>query len=242
MATTSRRLVQLHDIVDSGVNYSQVVSRLKKMGTPKNVAGMARFGINPKGTLGISIPHLRRLAREIGRDHRLAGRLWASKIHEARILASYIEDPRRVTEAQMERWVRDFDSWDVCDQVSGLFEATPFARRKIRTWAVDDREFVKRAAFAIIAGLAAHDKAAGDRDFERFLPIIKRAATDDRNFVKKAVNWALRNIGKRNRRLNRRAVAVAREIARIDSPAARWIATDALRELSSAAVTRRLRT
>lgn len=223
------------------MNYSRVVTRLRKMANPRNVAGMARFGINPKDTLGISIPHLRRLAREIGRDHRLAGRLWASKIHEARILASYIEDPRRVTEAQMERWVKDFDSWDVCDQVSGVFEMTPFARRKIRTWAADDREFVRRAAFAIIAGLAVHDKAAGDRDFERFFPIIKRAATDDRNFVKKAVNWALRNIGKRNRRLNRRAVAVAKEIARIDSPAARWIAADALRELSSAAVRRRLR-
>lgn len=223
------------------MNYSRVITRLERMANAKNVAGMARFGINPTGTLGISIPHLRRLAREIGRDHRLAGRLWASKIHEARILASYIEDPGYVTEAQMERWARDFDSWDVCDQVSGLFEMTPFARRKIRKWAADHREFVKRAAFAIMAGLAVHDKTAGDRDFERFFPIITRAATDDRNFVKKAVNWALRNIGKRNRRLNRRAIAVAKEIARIDLPAARWIAADALRELSSVAVRRRLR-
>ncbi len=140
----------------------------------------------------------------------------------------------------MERWVKNFDSWDVCDQVSGLFEMTPFARRKIRTWAVDDREFVKRAAFAIIAGLAVHDKTAGDQDFEQFFPIIMRAATDDRNFVKKAVNWALRNIGKRTRRLNRRAIAVAKEIARIDVPAARWIAADALRELRSPTVQRRL--
>ena len=216
------------------MSYPRVIARLKKMANPKNVAGMARFGINPKGTLGISIPHLRRLAREIGRDHRLAHQLWRSGIHEARILASYIEDPRRVSGAQMERWVKDFDSWDVCDQVSGLFETTPSARIKIRKWAADDREFVKRAAFAIMAGLAVHDKTAGDRDFERFFPIIKRAATDDRNFVKKAVNWALRNIGKRNSRLNRRAVAVAKEIARIDSPAARWIAADALRELSLA--------
>lgn len=232
--------MHLHDILLNGMSYSRVIARLKKMANPKNVAGMARFGINPKGTLGISIPHLRRLAREIGRDHRLAGRLWASKIHEARILASYIEDPRRVTGAQMERWVKDFDSWDICDQVSGFFEMTPFARMKIRKWAADDREFVKRAAFAIMAGLAVHDKGAADRDFERFFPIITRAATDDRNFVKKAVNWALRNIGKRNGRLNRRAAAVAKEIARIDSPAARWIAADALRELSSAAVRRRL--
>jgi len=201
---------------------------------------MARFGINSKGTLGISIPTLRRLAREIGRDHELALRLWKSGFHEARILAGFVADPAKLTEALAERWVNDFDSWDVCDQVAALLEQVPFARKKIRQWAASDREFVKRAAFAMIAGLAVHDNAAADAQFEPFLRLVRRASTDDRNFVKKAVNWALRSIGKRNRRLNLRAVAVTKEIARMDSNAARWIAADALRELRSAAVRRRL--
>ena len=201
---------------------------------------MARFVISSKGTLGISIPNLRRLAREIGRDHELALRLWKSGFHEARILAGFVADPATLTEAQAEQWVNDFDSWDVCDQVVALLEQVPFARKKIRQWAASDREFVKRAAFAMIAGLAVHDKAAADAQFEPFLRLVRRASTDDRNFVKKAVNWALRSIGKRNRRLNLRAVAVTKEIARMDSNAARWIAADALRELRSAAVRRRL--
>ncbi len=210
------------------------------MANPANVAGMARFGINSHGTLGISIPALRKLARELGPDHALAQKLWVSGIHEARILASFVDRPGLVTAAQMDRWVKDFDSWDVCDQVCGLFERTPFAGKKIRAWAADDREFVKRAAFAMIAGLAVHDTAARDRDFEPFLQMIRHGATDERNFVKKAVNWALRNIGKRNRRLNRRAIAVAKEIGRLDSTAARWVAADALRELASPTVQRRL--
>jgi len=200
---------------------------------------MKRFGINPKGTLGISIPTLRRFAREIGRDHDLALRLWKSGFHEARILAGFVADPAQLTSAQAERWVNDFDSWDVCDQVAALFEQMPFARKKIRQWAASDREFVKRAAFAMIAGVAVHDTAAGDGQYEPFLQLIKRGSTDDRNFVKKAVNWALRGIGKRNRPLNRRAIAVAKEIALMDSSAARWIAADALRELKSPAVRQR---
>ncbi len=158
------------------MTYRQVITRLKKMASPKNVAGMARFGINSKGTFGISIPHLRRLAREIGRDHDLARQLWASGFHEARILAGFVADPARVTEALAERWVHDFDSWDVCDQVAALFELTLFARKKIREWAAADREFVKRAAFAMMAGLAVHDKAAGGRQFEHFLRVIARAS------------------------------------------------------------------
>lgn len=223
-----------------GSLYRQVITRLKKMASPKNVAGMVRFGINPKRTLGISIPHLRRLAREIGRDHDLARQLWASGFHEARILAGFVADPARVTEALAERWVHDFDSWDVCDQVAALFELTPFARKKIREWAAADWEFIKRAAFAMMAGLAVHDKAAGNKQFEHFLRVITRASTDQRNFVKKAVNWVLRSIGKRNRRLNRKAIAAARKIGRIDSRAARWIVADGLRELTSPAVQRRL--
>jgi 3-methyladenine DNA glycosylase AlkD len=221
---------------------SEVLARLRKMGNPRNVAGMARFGIATEGTLGISIYDLRPLAHEIGRDHRLAQRLWASRIHEARILAGFVDDPARVTEAQMERWVRDFDSWDVCDQVTELFARTPFGRKKIREWARRDEEFVRRAAFAMIAELAWHDKTAPDDAFEPFFGLIKSAATDDRNYVKKAVNWALRNIGKRSAALNRRAVTVAQELKALDSRAARWIASDALRELTGEAVRSRLRT
>jgi 3-methyladenine DNA glycosylase AlkD len=223
------------------VTYRQVIATLKATANPDNVAGMAQFGINPHGTLGISIVELRKLARKIGKDHMLAQQLWVSRIHEARILASYVDEPRRVTAGQLERGVHDFDSWDVCDQVTALFEQTPFAKRKIRQWATSRREFVKRAAFTMMAGLAVHDKTADDKQFEAFLPIIKRAATDDRNLVRKAVNWALRQIGKRNRALNRRAIAAAREIGRLESKAARWIAADALRELTDDKVQRRLR-
>lgn len=210
------------------------------MGHPRNIAGMARFGINTSGTLGISIAALRKVARELGTDHALAQKLWASNIHEARILASFIDDPGLVTAAQMDRWVAAFDSWDVCDQVCGLFERTRYARAKIMTWAKDQREFVKRAAFAIIAGLAVHDQALRDRDFEGFFRLIRLAATDDRNFVRKAVNWALRSIGKRNRHLHRRAIAVATAVGQLESKAARWIASDALRELRRKKVVDRL--
>lgn len=220
---------------------AEVVSRLTRMANPRNVAGMARFGIATKGTLGISIYDLRPLAREIGLDHRLARQLWATGFHEARILAGFIEDPAQVTEAQMERWVRDFDSWDVCDQVTEVFARTPYARRKIRAWARRDEEFVKRAAFAMIAELAWHAKSVPDKSFEPFFGLIKHAASDERNYVRKAVNWALRNIGKRNAALNRRAVAVAQELKARDSRAARWIASDALRELTSDAMQSRLR-
>lgn len=220
--------------------YRQIIARLKRKANTRNVAGMARFGINTKATLGISVNDLRVLAKEIGKNHELAQRLWRSGIHEARILAALIDEPDRITSRQLERWANDFDSWDICDQVSGLFERTPLAREKIPQWAKSGREFVKRAAFAMIAGLAVHDKTAPDRLFERYLQIIKRAAIDDRNFVKKAVNWALRGIGKRNRALNRRAIAVATEVKAIDSRAARWIAADALRELTSSAVQKRL--
>lgn len=220
---------------------ADVLSRLKRMANPRNVEGMARFGIATRGTLGISIYALRPLAREIGVDHRLAGQLWASGIHEARILAGFIEDPARVTDAQMERWVKSFDSWDVCDQVTEVFVRTPAARRKIRQWAAREEEFVKRAAFTMIAEVAAHDKAAADASFEPFFTLIRAGASDDRNYVRKAVSWALRNIGKRNLALNRRAVAVARELAAEPSRAARWVASDVLRELRGSAVQARLR-
>jgi 3-methyladenine DNA glycosylase AlkD len=218
-----------------------VISSLEAMANPKNVEGMARFGINPTNTLGISIYDLRKVAMTIGVDHALALDLWKSRIHEARILAGYIDDPDKVTQAQMDAWVKDFDSWDVCDQVcSSLFDRTEFAFSKAIEWSARKEEFVKRAGFVMMAALSVHDKEASDKQFERFFPIIKREATDERNFVKKAVNWALRQIGKRNGALNKRALKVAEEISSIDSRGARWIAADALRELRSEAVQRRL--
>jgi len=211
----------------------EVLAKLQSLANPVNVAGMARYGINPMNTLGVSINVLRGIAKEIGKNDALADELWASGIHEARVLASYIADPAETTEERMERWAADFDSWDVCDQVSGFFEETPFAYQKAVEWSARHEEFVKRAAFAIMAGLAVHDKKADDSQFEQFLAIIIRESDDERNFVKKAVNWALRNIGKRNRRLNGKAIDTARQIQEIDSRSARWIAADALRELTA---------
>jgi 3-methyladenine DNA glycosylase AlkD len=214
-----------------------VLARLKAQANPDNVEGMAHFGINPENTLGLSIPTLRAMAKEIGRDHDLAEELWASGIHEARLLAGFIDNPKQVSEAQMEAWVKDFDSWDVCDQVCmNLFDRTPFTDQKAVEWSSREEEFVKRAAFALMASLAVHDKKSGDERFETFFPLIVQQAVDERNYVRKAVNWALRQIGKRNSRLNSRSIEVAEQIARLDSKSARWIAADALKELTSPAV------
>ncbi|MFH1199825.1 MAG: DNA alkylation repair protein [Candidatus Micrarchaeota archaeon] len=219
-----------------------IVRSLKSRRNAANIAGMARFGISTKNTLGVSVPVLRSMAMEIGKDHELALQLWKTGIHEARLLAGFIDDPAKVTEAQMESWAADFDSWDTTDQVCGnLFDRTPFAYNKAVEWSAREEEFVKRAGFALMAALAVHDKKAGDGKFLKFLPIIAREATDERNFVRKAVNWALRQIGKsRNRRLHAAAIASAKEIARTDSKAAKWIAADALRELAGPAVQKRL--
>lgn len=204
---------------------------------------MARFGIHPKNTYGVSIPILRKMAKELGRNHSLASELWESGVHEARILASMIDMPDEVTPAQMDRWVKDFDSWDVCDQCCGnLFDKTKAAHKKAAEWSSRQEEFVKRAGFALMAALAVHDKKTPNAKFLRLLKAIKRESCDDRNFVKKAVNWGLRQIGKRNLQLNKAAIRTAREIQKIDSKCARWIASDALRELTSAQVQRRLRT
>lgn len=221
--------------------YDEIVKKLKSLSNPKAVAGMARFGINPENTYGVSIPNLRRIAKQIGKDHALAQELWASGIHEARILAGMIDEPQMVTEKQMEEWVRDFDSWDVCDQVcSNLFDKTSFAHKKAREWSKREEEFIKRAGFVMMAALSVHDKKTKDEAFLKFLPIIKRESTDNRNFVKKAVNWALRQIGKRNINLNKEAIKTAKEIQEIDSKPARWIAADALRELTSKAVQKKI--
>ncbi len=220
---------------------TEVIAALHALAKPENVAGMARYGIYPEHTLGISIPALRSLAKDIGRDHQMAQELWDSGIHEARILAGFIDDPAQVTPAQMDRWADDFDSWDVCDQVcANLFDRTPNAAQKAIEWSSSEAEFVKRAGFALMACLAWHDKKAGDELFEDFLPIILREATDERNYVKKAVNWALRQIGKRNHALNEKAIQTARAMAQLESRAARWNAADALRELMDARLQNRL--
>lgn len=211
----------------------EMLARLKSLANPRNVEGMARFGINPEGTLGVSVRDLRRLARG-QRSHELALGLWASGIHEARILAALVDDPAQVSQAQMDAWATEFDSWDVCDQVCmNLFDKTPFAAAKAVEWAARPEEFVKRAGFALMASLAWHDKSAPDSLFLGFLPVIQREAVDRRNYVKKAVNWALRQIGKRNPALRSAAIAAAEEILRMDVPSARWVASDALRELNN---------
>jgi len=212
----------------------KIIKELKSYSNPKNVEGMERFGINPKNTLGVSIPIIRKMGKEIEKNHYLAQQLWSSGIHEARILAGLIDDSKLVNEEQMENWVKDFDSWDICDQVcSNLFDKTPYAYKKALEWSKRKEEFVKRAGFVLMACLAVHDKKAKDTELLKFLPIIKKEATDERNFVRKAVNWALRQIGKRNKNLQKEAIRTAKEILNIESKSAKWIASDAIRELES---------
>lgn len=220
-----------------GMDIKSVLKRLEAMGDRANAEGMARFGINPDKTLGVPMPALRKLGKELGKDHALALALWDSGVHEARILASIVDELEKVDEGQMERWVRDFDSWDVCDQVCmNLFDRTTYCDAKIREWSGREREFEKRAAFALIASSAVHDKRSPDSHFLAYLPIIEKSAGDERNFVRKAVNWALRQIGKRNAALNSAAIASAKRLRSQDSKSARWIASDALRELEGSQV------
>lgn len=221
---------------------ADIVARLEAHARPDQVEKMSRFGISPGSRLGVSIPHIRKLAREIGRDHQLALGLWGTGIQEARILAALVDVPEEVTGEQMDHWARDFDSWDVCDQVCmNLFDRVPLVGEKIVQWSREEGEFMKRAAFSLIAILAVHDKQAPDEGFIRLFPIIKAGAQDGRNYVKKAVSWALRSIGKRNLSLNRKARSVARELQKIESKGARWIAGDAIRELESEKIQVRLR-
>jgi 3-methyladenine DNA glycosylase AlkD len=210
----------------------EILVKLKSMANPVNVAGMARFGINTHGTLGIGIPALRKIAKEAGRNQMLALDLWASGIHEARLLAAFVGDPINVTENQMDRWTRDFDSWDVCDQVcSNLFDRTPYAYDKAVEWSQREEEFVKRAGYVLMACLAVHEKKADDFRFLSFFPFIRTGSLDERNFVRKGVNWALRQIGKRNDFLRGLAIRCAEDISLENSKSARWVAKDALREL-----------
>ncbi|MBI3662353.1 MAG: DNA alkylation repair protein [Acidobacteria bacterium] len=228
-------------MVTSKSTLREALTKLKALGDPENVAGMARFGVTAKKAYGVSTPALRKLAREIGRDQRLSLQLWATGIHDARHLAALVGDPAQVTPAQMERWARDFDSWDLVDgPCCHLFVYTPHAWKKALAWSRRKEEFVKRAGFSLMAYLAVHDKQAADNKFLRLLPTIQRASLDERHFVKKAVNWALRQIGKRSLQLNKAAIATGHAIRALDTPAARWIAADALRELTSDTVRKRL--
>jgi 3-methyladenine DNA glycosylase AlkD len=229
-----------------------LLTEVRALGREENREGMARYGINVEDALGVSLWDLRRLARPYRKDHALAAELWATGLHEARLLAAIVDDPAEVTPQQMDAWASEFDSWDVTDIVTtDLFDQTPFAWEKAAEWTGREGEWVKRGGFAMMAGLAVHDKKASDDAFAPLFWLIEREATDDRNFVKKAVNWALRNIGKRNAALNAEAVACAQRMldahggpdARGGNPgdrAARWVAKDALRELTSEKVRARL--
>jgi 3-methyladenine DNA glycosylase AlkD len=214
-------------------NAAAVLRTLRAQANPANVAGMARYGINAKNTLGVSIPFLRALAKTLGRDHALALELWATGVHEARILAGLVAEPARLTGAQMEAWVREFDSWDVCDQVcSNCFDKAALAYEKAAVWTRRPEEYVKRAGFVLMACLSVHDKEAQDQVFLDFFPMIEHESRDERNFVKKAVNWALRQIGKRNPDLRGPALDLARKLSASEDRTARWIGKDAARELS----------
>ncbi len=219
-----------------------VLKKLKANANPDQVGGMALYGMTAERRLGVKVPDMRQIAKEVGKDHELALELWKTKIPEAQIVAALVGESEKLTEAQMEDWVKDLNSWDVCDQLCmNLFDKSPLALKKIRDWSTREEEFVKRAAYALIACLALHDKEAEDEVFLELLPVIKRGATDERNFVKKAVNWALRHIGKRNASLNKAAIRTAEDIKQMNSKAARWIASDAIRELTSENVQKRLK-
>jgi len=223
-------------------SFDEVLRDLKSRVKPEKVEGMAKFGITGSKRLGISMPDLRKMGKTIGKDHPLALKLWATKIPDAMILAALVDDPVKVTEQQAESWVKDICSWDVCDQLCmNLFERIPFAYKKIFEWSKRDEEYVKRVPYAMIACIAWHDKDAPDELFTGFFPIIENGSTDERNYVKKAVSRALRHIGKRNTNLNKQALELAKKIKKIDSKAARWIASDVIRELESEAVRRRLK-
>jgi 3-methyladenine DNA glycosylase AlkD len=219
-----------------------MLDRVRALANTKNARGMARFGMTSEGRLGISMPQLRLIARKTGTSHPLALALWKTSIPEARILASMIADPEKLTERQMDGWVKDFNSWDVCDQVClNLYVRSPFAWKKVREWSVRKEEYVRRAAFALLACLAVHDRNTADQVFAGALSLVARASTDDRNFVKKAVNWALRGIGKRSRHLNTVALETARIIRQKPSTSARWIGADAIKELEHPAIRNRIK-
>jgi 3-methyladenine DNA glycosylase AlkD len=215
------------------MTYDEIMNELRAAGSDAGVASARHFGVNDDTVLGVRAPVLHKLAKRIGRNHAMAGRLWRSGVHEARSLAALIADPARTTAAQMERWVAGFTSWDTCDCFCFyLFDKTSLAWEKALAWSARDEEYVKRAGFALVASLAWHDKTAPNARFVPFFAAARRAAADNRNFVKKAVSWALRQMGKRNAALRARALKTAEQIAKIDAPSARWIASDVRRELT----------
>ena len=219
----------------------EIINELEELSNPEDIDGMARFGITPQKSNAVRIPELRKIAKKAGKDHELAKNLWEMDYRETKILACMIEDPKLVTSEQMDNWVVEFDFWEICDQCCmNLFRKTSLSYQKIFEWSAREEEFVKRAAFTLIAVLAVHDKKAPDAKFEQFFPLIIKESTDNRNYVKKAVNWALRHIGKKNLHLNQKAIDIAQEIHEIDSKSARWIASDALRELKGEKVQKRL--
>jgi 3-methyladenine DNA glycosylase AlkD len=228
-------------VTPPGTDIRAVLAELRSAADPSRRPGMARVGIAVEQALGVPIPAMRTIARSHRCDHSLALALWASEIHEARILASMVDDPAQVRRSQMDAWVADFDSWDLCDQVcNNLFRRARDADAAARAWASRPQEFVRRAAFSMVAGQAVHDHDRDDTYFLAWLPRIRRAALDERNTVRKAVNWALRQIGKRNSALHAAAVAEAQRLLELEGRSARWIARDALRELRSDAVATRL--
>ena len=220
----------------------EIVERLRPLARPNALEGMARFGIATENALGVSMPDLRALGKSMGRNHTLSLDLWRTRLRETRILASLVADPQQMTEKLMESWARDFADWEVCDQCCiNLFGKTSFARHSVVKWSGAEPEFVKRAGFVLMTRIATTDKRADDASFEPFFALITRESGDRRNYVRKAVNWALRQIGKRNRALNGRAVAVARTLVESEDKTARWIGSDALHELTSEAVLARLK-
>lgn len=221
-------------------DYDHAIAQLKRHANKRNLAGMRRFAI--PADLGVTMPQLRAIAKKLGKNHALAQKLFSTKLHEAKLLAVLVDEPARVTEKQFEQWACEFRSWDLCDVCCGnLFDKTSFAYAKAFEYSKRKEEFVKRTGFTLMATLAVHEKTASDAKLAKFLPVIKREAHDNRNFVKKAVNWALRQIGKRNKRLNKLAIATAKEIRKQGTPPARWIASNALSELESKAVQKRLK-
>jgi len=220
---------------------AEVMSWLESQGTQAARDGLARYGIPTAGAFGVAIGTLQKQAKVLGRDHALAQELWATGRYEARLLAAYVDDPAQVTAAQMGRWVREFDSWAITDTVCfALFDRTPHAWKKVAEWSRHREEFVKRAAFALLASLAAHDKACGDTPFIEALPLVERAASDERNFVKKGVIWALRSLGRRSLVLNQAAIELAARLAASAQPTERSIGKETLRELKSATVQRQV--
>jgi len=223
------------------MNYTQVINLLRSNSSEKNIGNMKRVNIPTSNALGISIYTLRTYAKEIGKNHKLALQLWNSDIHEARLLACLIDDPLFVSEEQMEQWVISFNSWDICDQCcSNLFDKTSFAIKKAIEWSQREEEFVKRAGFVLMACLSVHNKNMNNDEFSPFFDCIIRESNDKRNFVKKSVNWALRQIGKRNARLNQKAVEVAETILQNDLNTTKWIAKNALVELTSDKIQKRI--